>query len=774
MNRMNDWIKKKFNILLIVFILLQPLLDLMTGVGLHVLNMNVTIGIIFRMLFLFFVLYSVTFVFSKYHIWKYYSILILYGMLYIGGIYFFQDGNHLFLEIQGLFRVFYFPVLLIALYSIREQIKISNMTLLVVLGTYLLCIFIPNIFQIGFESYEITKKGSLGFFNSANEISGIISILTPFMILFFIRIQKIIPIIFFSFLYLVVVLTIGTKTPLLALGITIIATYVWLLWDGIIKRRYKGIVFLSTMLVVIVGILLWILPKTNFYKNIKTHMDYLKVTNFSEVLSDPQLIDHFIFSQRLTFLNNRHEDYMKANDYQKLFGIGYSSGKEEAKLIEMDYFDIYYSHGMIGFLLYFGGVIYVFYALLKNRKETSFDTYMLYVSILLIFILSLITGHMITSPAVSILIIVLLLQMEKQKKRLLFTAYHLKIGGIESALVNLTNRINKEKYDVHILLEKKEGDLLNHLDDNILVSEYKVYNDDNLLLRKFKNLFKRIGYIITNYHTYDFGCCYATYSLSGSKLAKIASFNNCLYVHSDYQYVYHEKDDFKKFFDARKTHLFQHIVFVSNESRKSFLSVYPQLSQKCLVINNFIDCKKIVEKSKSKVKENKPADKKLFVFVGRLDDTSKKLTRAIHLVQHIKNVELWIVGDGPDKEKYQLESKKCKVTKRVKFLGKKSNPYPYIKMADYIILTSDYEGFPVTYLEAILLKTPIITTMDVSDDQINIGRDYAWIISKEEDKMVEEVSHILKQKPKQKQLDFEKTEKNRMRQLEYLFDGVKI
>ena len=46
---------------------------------------------------------------------------------------------------------------------------------------YLVFIFIPTLFNVGFQSYQITKSGTLGFYNSANEISGIISLLTPIM-----------------------------------------------------------------------------------------------------------------------------------------------------------------------------------------------------------------------------------------------------------------------------------------------------------------------------------------------------------------------------------------------------------------------------------------------------------------------------------------------------------------------------------------------------------------------------------------------------------------
>ena len=53
---MNTWIKKNFNTLLIIFILLQPILDLITGFAIHVWHINVTLGIIVRMLFLIIIL----------------------------------------------------------------------------------------------------------------------------------------------------------------------------------------------------------------------------------------------------------------------------------------------------------------------------------------------------------------------------------------------------------------------------------------------------------------------------------------------------------------------------------------------------------------------------------------------------------------------------------------------------------------------------------------------------------------------------------------------
>lgn len=770
---MNAWIKKNFNTLLIIFILLQPILDLITGFGIHIWKMDITIGIIIRMIFLLVILYSVMFVYKKKQNWLYYGILIVYGLLYVLGIILFKDGVGLFSEIQGLCRVFYFPVLLIALYSIKDEIKISKMTLMVVLVTYLVCILVPNCLNLGFETYEITKAGTLGFFNSANEISGIISLLTPIMILIFVSSKKIIPAVIISCIYLYVILTIGTKTPLLSLGITIFFTYLWFIYNAVKVKKYKRIGISLIALVLFTTALILILPKTTFYKNIETHLNYLKLDNVTEVFEDEKLVDHFIFSSRLKFMKERQQDYMDGNIYQKLFGIGYLNNQKEAKAVEMDYFDIYYNHGIIGFILFFGIYGYFFYLIMKERRKLEFEQYMLYISILLSIFLSFFTGHIITAPAVSILVTVLLLMLVKQKKkRLLFTAHSLNVGGIETALINLVNRINLEKYQVDILLEKKEGIFLDKVKEEITVREFKVYNNKNVIIRKILNLSKRLIYTATDYHTYDFSCCYATYSLSGSKLSKIASVNNSIYIHSNYEHLYTKEKDFREFFDNRDIRNFKHIIFVSNQAKDSFLKYYKEEETKCLVLNNFINTKEIEEKKKVKIEEKKPKDKTLFMFIGRLDDTSKKLGRAIHLIKEIKKAELWIIGDGKDKDKYQEMVKKEKLENRIKFLGAKKNPFPYMNIADYIILTSDYEGFPVTYLEAITLHKPLITTIDVSDDKLDIGKDYAFIISKDQQEMVNQVKEILKENKKPKKIDVEKLQSTRIDDFEKLFDGV--
>lgn len=767
---MDKYIKENINRIIGIFLILQPILDLLTGVCVNTLKLNITIGIIVRILFLIFIAIVVIFIFKKKKIIIPYLIIGLYFIIYLGGMIYYKDSS-LLPEIKNLVRTFFFPILFMSLYEIKDEIKISKMTLLTVLFLYLIFLFVPTLFGLGYKSYQITKVGTLGFFNSANEISGIISILTPIMFIVFYKSKKIVPIIILCLMYLSVILMIGTKTPLLSLLITLFITIICLFIKWIKEKKLKNI-FVS-LIILLFGCtsLIIVIPKTNFYKNIRTHLDYLGLEHITDVFSDFHLVDHFIFSSRLEFLKNKANIYEKSSVYEKLFGIGYINNDKETKLIEMDYFDIYYSHGLVGFVLFFLITLVILFKVLNKNTIKGYINIMIFTSVFLIVFLSFFTGHIITAPSVSILVIIIILSIAKrERKDLLFAGYNLEVGGIEKAQINILNYIDYNKYKVTLILEDKRGELLDRVNENVIIKEIKVSNNKDIIIRKTTNLLRKLIFKIFEYDNYDFSCCFTTYSYSSAKIALIASSNSSLYVHSDYRKAYSTEEEFRNFFDTRNKEKFKRIIFVSNESASSFKEVYKELSNKCIVLNNFIDIEEIKDKSKEKIEVKKTKSKTLFVFVGRLDDSSKKVKRAINIIKEIKDTELWIVGDGPDRNMYEDYTKENKLTNRVKFLGIKLNPYPYMKEADYIILTSDYEGFPVIYLESLVLNKEIITTIKASDDQIDISK-YAYIISKDEDKMIKEVKDILKKNNKKEKLDMSRIQIDRVKMLEEIFNN---
>ena len=523
---MNKIIKNNISIIISLFLLIQPILDLLTGLCLHMLNINLTIGIIIRLLFMFFIMYISLFVYKKSRLIMPYAIILIYSSLYLLGIIVFKDKVGLFYELQGLVKVFYYPIMLLSIYSIKKDINISKLTLFTTLFLYLIFIFIPTLFGLGYNTYEITKVGTLGFFNSANEISGIIGILTPFMFTIILITKRILPKIIIILIYLIVILMMGTKTPFLSLGIVIGMTFIYLWFNWLHKKEYKRVV--CSFGIILVGILLTVLivPKTNFYKNIETELDFIEVDNPIEVLSSYELIDHAIFGQRLKFLKDRGVDYKESNLYQKLIGIGYLKNGLETKQVEMDFFDIFINHGLIGFLIISIIMIYVLKDMITNHKNMNYDNYMIVTSIIIIFLLSLLTGHIITAPSVSLLTIIIFISIIKREKELIIISIS-NNSYIKEKIKNL-NTIDYNKYEVVVITTNKEV----KIKDNIKV----IY--DLPSSKKYNNLLKILIFKILNYKLYDHSICngydheslYVTYM-------KDASFDSKLYI---------EKEDLKE------------------------------------------------------------------------------------------------------------------------------------------------------------------------------------------------------------------------------------
>ena len=123
-----------------------------------------------------------------------------------------------------------------------------------------------------------------------------------------------------------------------------------------------------------------------------------------------------------------------------------------------------------------------------------------------------------------------------------------------------------------------------------------------------------------------------------------------------------------------------------------------------------------------------------------------------------------IIGDGELKNEYKKIIKTKNLGNYIKMLGRKENPYPYYLMADYVVLVSNFEGFPVIYNEALYLKKPVLTTIDCSDDAINVGEDLAVIIEKNPNLISEVFIDAINKKinKKIKQVNYETINNNRI------------
>jgi len=351
-------------------------------------------------------------------------------------------------------------------------------------------------------------------------------------------------------------------------------------------------------------------------------------------------------------------------------------------------------------------------------------------------------------------------------------------GGIEKALLNLLKNIDYKKYSVTLLLEEKEGPLLKEIPSNVIIKEYRINNNKNVLFRKIVNRLKLIFFILLNLKKYDFSACFYTSSTPMSIISRYLSKNNYIWVHSNYKYVYNQNEtQFRNFFKQIKINKFNRIIFVSNESKNDFIYYYPSLAKKCSVCNNLVDYKEIIELSKEPMPGGKE-NIKVLLHVGRHTEEDKRISRLINiakkLVDNNYHFKMWLIGDGLNHQNYLEQIEELNLNDYIDMLGSKTNPYPYYRHADVFVLTSEFEGFPVVYLESLVMNLPIITTIPVSSDDLNI-EEYATIVSKQEDDIYKAVANFLDDGTvAKKEFDPVKYNNDISAKLEKMFNGQEL
>ena len=318
-------------------------------------------------------------------------------------------------------------------------------------------------------------------------------------------------------------------------------------------------------------------------------------------------------------------------------------------------------------------------------------------------------------------------------KKILFSAYSLDVGGIETALVTLLKYLVKE-YEITLVLEKKQGIFLKDLPKEIKIITYSPSTIKFMPIRKVINLFKQLKFKISYKNKFDFAANFATYSMPASFTARVASKNNAIWIHNNYMNFYdNDIIKYRKFFKNLRIENFKKIVFVSDLDKKVFIAQFPELTKNTVVCNNLIDFKRIQKLSNEEIEEKRESIP-TFINVGRHDEKQKKISRIIDATEKLNKqgykFKVILVGKGTATKQYEQVIKE-KGLDNIKMLGAKKNPYPYFKISDAFLLSSQFEGYPVVFVESQILGLPIITT-DVSDSKKDIQGKYGLVVENSE------------------------------------------
>ena len=338
---------------------------------------------------------------------------MLYSIIFMLCNILFKDNTNITYEIKSLLNNIYLPISLLFTFQIFNNREFNIKKLYSVLLIYMLFVFVPNIFHIGFDSYAYSKEGSVGFFYSANAIGSLISVITPLLISELVIKRKKLYLILFLLMYGYILLTLGTKAPILCALIVFIYYILYAVINLIKNKSYKKLVILCTTFVLFILASIKLITMTPFYDNLVIHLNFLKIKKVSDLFTMHN-IDHFVFGSRLSFFKDTFNIYLSSNIMQKIFGLGYFLNGKIMKLVEMDYLDIFLHQGIIGFVIilftYFKTIFYIFKSYFKKFKSNflNIKKSSMVISIIISILCAFLTGHVLATPAVSIFISVIL------------------------------------------------------------------------------------------------------------------------------------------------------------------------------------------------------------------------------------------------------------------------------------------------------------------------------------------------------------------------------
>ena len=310
-----------------------------------------------------------------------------------------------------------------------------------------------------------------------------------------------------------------------------------------------------------------------------------------------------------------------------------------------------------------------------------------------------------------------------KKIKILFRHRSMEMGGVEKVMLSLLHNLNPEKFEMTVLLSLNQGELRDEFPANVR----KVYLADgkedfskNKLIQKFQLYLRKRKLeklkknpeiidkeILKDSYDIEIAMTYNDFEpvlqSSNKKSKKIGWFHSEIDLPKLQPLVPKILEHFPQF---------DQMVYCSEKIRNIMHQVHPKLNYpKEEVIINAIPIEEIKQKADEKIPDF--GEKPVFVSVGRLHTRKgyHKLMDAHHrLLKEGFGHSVVIIGDGEELPNLLLQQKNLGVEETFIFAGNKMNPYPYIKNADFFIMPSESEAWPLVISEALILQKPIIAT----------------------------------------------------------------
>ena len=318
--------------------------------------------------------------------------------------------------------------------------------------------------------------------------------------------------------------------------------------------------------------------------------------------------------------------------------------------------------------------------------------------------------------------------------KILFKSGSTMMGGLEKVQIEYINfLVKQEKYQIKIVIENdngKDNTLEKYINSNVTyLKDYNyILEIKNLRENRKKSLWSRIKYNLAitkekKYADNKFLQIYKEYKPDividfDSSLTKIIdklnSSKNLVWIHSSIKNWKKKKSKIDRFVD--RISKYSKIICICKEMKEDLINLKNELKNKVDFLYNPIDFDRIKKLSNEDFSEE---DKKLLkdkflLSIARLDCVPKDFETLFKAYEIAKkngyDGKLYIIGDGPDKDKVEKLKEANLYKEDILLLGRKENPYNWLKKADKLILSSRYEGFAIVLLEGLCLGKNVIAS----------------------------------------------------------------
>jgi glycosyltransferase involved in cell wall biosynthesis len=298
--------------------------------------------------------------------------------------------------------------------------------------------------------------------------------------------------------------------------------------------------------------------------------------------------------------------------------------------------------------------------------------------------------------------------------KLLFTIPSLINGGTQQVLVQLVNRLDKNKYEILLVLFENIMDYKKELEPSINIAYLNKKNKWDIF-----NLIIKLRKVIFSYKP--------DVVISLSHYANIVTALPTLFSKKEFKFIVCEHGYSPKYLpDIGLKHLRKYLMNLSYKKADKIVAVSKAIkevleksfnikSEKVEVIHNPIFLEEIRNKCQEEVEHPffKNKNVQVIISAGRLSKEKRldRLLKAFALLRKgQENVRLIILGKGRMWKELEVLASRLSISKYVDFVGFQSNPYAWISKANIFVLSSDHEGFPMALLEAMTCGTSVIST----------------------------------------------------------------